>query len=148
MASNVLSWWNDTAMHSMSKMPTPTYYQTNSVIIKYAIFLNIMLYIFNIRDTEAVIGIIFVLLKIFDGLNQPTFYPNPIDNAICTQLTEYVSTSRAWITSYPTNKCSWRIRFLIHYIDDTNIIFTSTSQNLNNHLPNKASFENKLSNKK
>ena len=79
----------------MSKMPTPTYYQTNSVIIKYAIFLNIILYIFNIRDTEAVIGIIFVLLKIFDGLNQPTFYPNPIDNAICTQLTEYVSTSRA-----------------------------------------------------
>jgi hypothetical protein len=46
-----------------------TFNRIDSVIIKNAVILNIKHNIFNLRDTEVVICIILVLLKIVDGLN-------------------------------------------------------------------------------
>ena len=55
----------------MNKMPTLTYNQANSGIIKNAIIFNIIHNIFNIRDTigEDVIFIILVISKRADGFN-------------------------------------------------------------------------------
>jgi hypothetical protein len=59
----------------VSKMSTLTYNQANKVVIKNALILNIIHYIFNLRDTEVVTSIISVLLKGSNGLNINIKYP-------------------------------------------------------------------------
>ena len=56
-------------------MSTLTYNQANKVVIKNALILNIIHYIFNLRDTEVVTSIISVLLKGSNGLNINIKYP-------------------------------------------------------------------------
>ena len=53
----------------VGKMPTLSYNRKNKVIIKKTIILNILHNIFNHRDIEVVVCIIFVLLKRANGLN-------------------------------------------------------------------------------
>ena len=72
MSPNLLSERNDVAMQVpsiVSKMPTLTYNQANSVITKNAIILNIIHNIFNLRDTEIVVCILIILLKKADDLS-------------------------------------------------------------------------------